>query len=158
MKTRFNRAFLEKQIDKVEALPPNISDIIHAGFEKCGDVVFFKKLAAPTIDTIEFLLKENIDLTGVECYLNKVHLGDLFNSNNVYNHIEIITNGIILAGHAAIAISKLFPGEPFRFILTEDEGEISSVVLRFHKIRANESWVSTDIESYNNGVYILDTE
>ena len=158
MKATSNTKFTKKQVVKAADIPSSLDAIISEGFTKCGDVIFAKKLANPTIYSISSLLNDLIDLTGVECTINRLHIEDLCENDTGYDHKKAISFGLKFIELASFAIYSQFPGESFRFILSEEEGEFTSVVFRFHKIRTGESWLAPDIESYPNGIYTLDTE
>jgi hypothetical protein len=157
MKIELNNIFRDKISSYYNSIPKHLNTIIDEGFTKTAEVITAKKIASPSIDDINFLHKVNDDLTGVECFLNKLHIENANDSSSHDNHMSSIITGVIFINLICIRILEQFPGEKFRFILSEEEGDHPSVVFRFHKIRDNEHWLPSNLETSKNGIFYLDT-
>ena len=153
-----NSKFRENLVNEAESLPKGLEAIISIGFGECNGVIYARELASPTPESIADLMKPCMDLTGVECFFNKIHIEDFSGEETVNNHNINISHGLKFINCMSLAIKKIFPDDPIRFILSEKAGEFPSVVFRFHRKRSGESWISEDIEGYDNGLYILDTD
>jgi len=91
------------------------------------------------------------DNTGWECFVNKTHIEDWLDDEDLEKQEELLAQSFLLAE----GIANLAPGVPLRFIISIDE---MGCTFRFHRVRNDESWLSDDLESYKEqGVLTWDS-
>jgi hypothetical protein len=105
-------------------------------------------LSASRAKTLSVKLTQLGDRTGMECFVNHVHLGDVCVGASAE---EQLLEAIRFAG----AIDRLAEETPRRFIVSLSDDEC---VVRFHQRREGESWISDDLERYpDEAIIVLDT-
>jgi hypothetical protein len=93
------------------------------------------------------------DATGLECSANKLKMEAMFPPRIVAScPLLLLTAGLLTARALSVELSR-YPGR-FNVILSYDG---DSCVVRFHKIRAGERWLSEDLEGYvDEGVLVFE--
>jgi hypothetical protein len=137
MKTNQNmRRFLGQLKTDGSALSPELSSVLEAGFvEEKGCVLFASKARGSTF------ARATEDETGFECFINHLHIEDL---------AEALEFARLL--HKALA--DAFTGS-FAVIVAYDGREAT---VRFHRLRANQTWLSENLEGYlDEGIAVLDS-
>jgi hypothetical protein len=157
MKLIYNKNF-EKSA-RVDELSSSIEELD-------GGLLFFKnpkivvrddchyfESTAPSIGFTETL----VDRTGNECFYNKIFLDDIWlgrYSNSEKKRLSVYASRLLAAKLEAIYSDK------FNVILSfeAEENEGLDAVVRFHKIRKNETWLVPDLEQYKtNSILIIQT-
>lgn len=126
-------------------LPPQLSNLIEQGFYENEGCIFIKSL---------FEKKTNAnsanfpDKTGYECFINSIHVDDYAPSD----HLAI----------ACFFVDCIFREWRFRAqrkslraIIFCDE---ISTSIKLHLIRDGESWISSDLEGYEDAILALDSD
>ena len=130
-------ALLQRQY-QVE-LPAKLGELLSAGFIDQDGCVFFADLAkrAGSASRSDFP-----DLTGYECFVNRVHIDD---------YVEGADESTLAALGVAFArrLSDLLSNGRGEFNVIVGSDELSCSV-RFHRVRAGEAWLSDDLESYQD--------
>jgi hypothetical protein len=80
------------------------------------------------------------DETGYECFINHLHLRSL-------------PEALEVARRLAEALAERLAGS-FAVIVAFDGHE---AIVRFHKLRAGQAWLSDDLEKYSEGIAVLDS-
>jgi hypothetical protein len=94
------------------------------------------------------------DLTGYECFVNHVHVEDYLSDSELDSN-ALLKQGIALANKIVKELSSLFPGKPFKVIVSANESGCS---VRFHLIRSGENWLSDDLDKYGQeAILVLET-
>jgi hypothetical protein len=110
------------------------------------DCYYFKSLAP---EMVKFIAdKVLIDRTGSECFHNKIHIDDIIDSVTPEEQLKC---GLYFAYQLAKKIKATF-GQGFNIILSYDE---EYCVVRFHKIRINESWLDDNLDNYKMEAVLL---
>ncbi len=93
------------------------------------------------------------DATNLECTANKISVGELLDPRlTKAAPLLLLTAGLVLAERLGTELSRL--RGKFNIILSYD-GE--SCALRFHRLRAGESWLHEDLEEYDEeGVLVCE--
>ncbi len=93
------------------------------------------------------------DRTNLECTANKLSVGDLLDPRLTAScPLLLLTAGLVLAERLPRELAR-YQGR-FNLILSYD-GE--SCALRFHRVRAGESWLHEDLEEYSEeGVLVFE--
>lgn len=130
-------------IDK-QKLPPQLSDLISAGFHESDDGIF---LAALDTGNTNVTASDFPDKTGYECFVNSIHIDDFVESEYLI--------------HACLFVEACFDvwrqkGHEvnIRAIISSDE---SGAVVKIHVVREGESWVSQDLEKYEDAILVADS-
>jgi hypothetical protein len=79
------------------------------------------------------------DRTGLECFVNHIHIGDFLETSDV---IECLRQGLRWASGLR---GKLQEHGRFNVMVSCDDTRCS---VRFHRVRPGESWMMDDLESY----------
>lgn len=102
------------------------------------------------------------DRTGLECFVNHVHMEDFVKrTKRTSAHLIVdllFAQGWQCATHLKERLAAYRPEVGFRIIITADEGTYPSCTVRFHLIRKHENWLANDLEGYREeAVGFLDT-
>lgn len=141
---------LEIPLESISSLnlDKSLKRLLDEGFYLDTDIdcVFFKQRRREDISN---LLDDLQDLTGVECFINDVSIDDY-----VETIPEMLIQGIAFASQLAKKL-RGFNGQ-FSTILTYN-AESNSSTVRFHKNREGESWLSGDLDSYGDGILVIES-
>lgn len=92
-------------------------------------------------------LEDFSDLTGLECFVNSLHIDDFVDDN-------WIATAIWFYEKTSSLLKSKYPNAFFRFIISCCE---LSCTVRFHKIRSGEQWICDDVDTYEDeAILILD--
>ncbi len=93
--------------------------------------------------------KQFEDETGYECFVNHLHLEDLLTSTD---HCVLLEQAFAFAQELARLTEKTRILNSLAYIISGDDDEVN---VRFHVIRAGQSWLAEDLEVYGEAVAIL---
>jgi len=140
---------MARQLSEVEcswhALPPELINIASAGFDECDGCRFLSVLKG---------LKTNAgagdfpDRTGFECFINSVHIDDYVNSDYLKCGCFFLTS--VFREWNAMGLTDTLQG----IISTDEFGSLVKV----HVLRTGESWVSDDLERYEDALLVVNSE
>ena len=134
------------------ALADKLKSILSQPIEE-RDGMFIQKTAPAEISS---RMRANLqDRTGLECFINHIHIEDYLDDNEKRTSAGILLQGLTYAISLRQKLRGTHSGASFNIILTQSAESCS---VRFHKIRENESWLRNDIEDYTDeGVCLLRT-
>lgn len=87
--------------------------------------------------------KDFPDLTGYECYVNRVNIDDYVDPTNLK---DFIRNAFCFIHQLERLLSRY--KQKFVIILGLEIDDIVTAAIRFHKLRENETWLNADLEKY----------
>lgn len=120
-------------------LPDELNSIINEGFFERDGCFFSKNL----IDYCTSASPEYFqDSVGFECFVNSLHIED-YVKGNYLDYAISFSNALLEAWQRFSSDKKLNV-----IILPNDFG----VTIKFHLIRPNETWLSEDLEEYEDPV------
>ena len=93
------------------------------------------------------LIKQLHDFTGLECFINDVSIDE-----SVNNRKKMLIQGMLFASKLAKLLVD-YSEARFKVILTYDG---DSCTVRFHQIRQGENWVDNDLDSYQDGLAVME--
>lgn len=88
------------------------------------------------------------DRTGYECFVNSLHIDDFAEGN-------YLENAFFFLNSLFEKWRKFSDDRALRGIVSADE---FGVVVKFHQRRENESWLSEDIEGYEDAILVVDSD
>lgn len=103
-----------------------------------GDALVLKSLLHN-----DYIIPSDLDTTGIEAFVNKIHISDYIPSHNGRDYQ--LVQGIIFAKSVAASLAHM--DKPTRVILSRDP-ESEEVTVRFFVRRPYEPWGSDDPEQY----------
>lgn len=120
-------------------LPPELLDLLAVGFievEGCFFLQSLKKLSL-SVSAADFS-----DKTGFECFVNSIHIDD-------YVVSEYLSYAFLFVD-ACFDLWRSFNsgGQLFALISSDEFG----VVVKLHLLREGESWLSDDLEKYEDAL------
>jgi hypothetical protein len=126
------------------ALPEALFQLAKSGFFEREGCIFLASLATAHTNVSA---RDFPDKTGYECFINSIHMDDHVQEHYLY--------------YACLFVEKLFlawrirsPNEVARAIISSDD---SDAVVKFHTLREHESWVSEDLEKYEESILVADS-
>jgi len=122
--------------------------LILPGLSQVGDAV----VLASQKDLAHVKPEDFTDETGYECFVNHVHLTDHITRRTEPS--ALLEQGLAFAEALADELPRNSETEHFRVILTMEEDECT---VRFHKIRASQNWLSSDLDDYEEAIGVLVT-
>jgi hypothetical protein len=123
---------------------PALKAIVDGGFDVRGDCHFLAVL----LEKSRSVARENFDdCTGYECFVNSVHVED-------FDAKAPILQAILFIDAVFDAWGARMSGLNLVGIVSADE---FSVVVKFHVDRTGESWVSDNVEGYEDPILIVDS-
>jgi hypothetical protein len=84
--------------------------------------------------------------TGYECFVNHIHLEDILASADA---CVLLEQALVFADELAALKSNAGISEALEYIIICNENEAN---VRFHALRAEQSWLSDDLETYGEAV------
>lgn len=149
-------------------LPKSLKKIIASGLVEIDGCVYLKAMgkgncAGSKKAKVKEVRAELVfpDRTGLECFENKLHIED-------YAYINTVETGVSFLREVSCLLRKHFPARKFRGIIGvsdyadvilepgyQPRGEIICDV-RFHTLRAGETWLQDDLDIYNECVGVCD--
>lgn len=98
------------------------------------------------------------DRTGFECFVNHIHVEDYLDRNggtDPTSNLQL-ASGIRFARELKEKLDEYRSQGRFRIIVTSDD---ETCIVRFHKVRENETWLSEDLEQYREeAVCVMETD
>jgi len=92
------------------------------------------------------------DETGIECYLNDLAVTDYLDEENPSLE-TVLRQGTQFSFETSRRLVREFPGVRFRIILALDGADAT---IRFHRHRTGQTWLDEDIDTYDEGIMIID--
>jgi len=120
-------------------LPDELNSIINEGFFEHDGCFFSKKLMSYCLSASPEYFQDNV---GFECFVNSLHIDDYVKGN--YLDYSISFSNALFKAWQSFSLDK----ELNVIILPNDFG----VAIKFHLIRPNETWLSEDLEAYEDPV------
>jgi hypothetical protein len=93
-----------------------------------------------------------VDETGYECFVNHIHLTDHITES--IEPLPLLEQGLAFVKALAAELRGDSENEHFKIILTMEECECT---VRFHKVRASQNWLSSELDKYEEAVAVLVT-
>lgn len=120
-------------------LPNRLSAILVAGLTERNGCVFLAGLLEGCTSASQ---QDFPDKTGYECFVNHIHIDDFAASDKVRVAVAFLTR-------VAAMLKAQYRDDGFRGLIGMDG---TDVTVRFHRARANEEWLSNDLEGYEDCV------
>jgi hypothetical protein len=117
--------------------------VLNAGLsEVAGCVVlsFFAESAH------QFSINQYGDETGFEAFINHIHIEDEVPAT--MGPPELLRQAVMFAACVADRLQRAYPDDAFEIIIACAD----SYVVRFHKVRPDQSWLANDLESYDEPI------
>jgi hypothetical protein len=129
----------------VATLPPELAVILSSGVEvKDGCTI----TRAHPVLPFSALRHSVEDLTGYECFANHFHFTQPSPATGLCQAQEFCKR-------MALILREMNPAASFRFIVSNSGNEWT---VRFHMLRPQESWVSSDLDGYRSeAVLVMDS-
>jgi hypothetical protein len=145
------RALVAQRDSLTEIMVPSpFRLLVFGGFKDVDGCVFFRELFHE--DTLGAMWIHR-DRTGYESSVNAIHLTDYFEKGMSRESPALAATALACTELLANQLRKHRAGEPFRIIATVDNRHCT---MRFHKLREDESWLSDDLESYQDPIFVED--
>ncbi len=142
MNSKFLPFFAALLQEPAEPLAPRLLAVYNDGFVTDGRAYVLKYFSQTNIQRHNFQ-----DLTGYEFTLNKLHIGDYAEKNLHQQTFRFIRNVFRLWSHQ-------FSGELLNAIVSIN---LNDIVVGFHTKRNNESYLSDDFDSFEEGILEVDS-
>lgn len=128
------------------ALDERLERILAGGFQSVGDCVILTDFEAALADST---VEQHPNATRLETFVNHCHVDDELDLPP--RDPALLSQAGRYAGRLAAELAMAYPGERFLVILTVGD----SCIVRFHKVRAGESWLADDVESYGDEAVLV---
>jgi hypothetical protein len=140
MKLKFLKAKLKNC-----TLSDELKSVVEEGFLASDGCFLLARLLQHQINV---KLDDFPDRTGYECYINSIHIDD-------YVKVDFLGAGIGLLWGLFNWWECNFQSDVVlnAIISSEDMG----VIIKFHVLRENESWVSENLEKYEDEILVIDS-
>lgn len=148
--------FLEPSIMPI---PEPLNRLLAEGFDQNGGCVLLRSLASSRSSALPYL-KDRDDETGIEAFINAIHIDDFVSADVGFFELARLGCDFGFTLRKRLAEEQL--SGPFRVIVSAMPANPSdkvrdTCVVRFHKLRQNQCWLSDDLESYRDeAVGVLD--
>lgn len=119
--------------------------ISSSGFVSKGECFFLKDCVE--LDT-NATSQDFPDNTGYECFINSVNVDDYVENN-------YLEQGILFAREVFNSFRQLDVNKTLNCIMSMDEFGLK---VKFHTIRAGESWLSDDLEGFEESILVVDSD
>jgi hypothetical protein len=120
-------------------LPDRLSAVLASGLAEREACVF---LAAMLEKCSSVKPQDFSDQTGYECFVNHIHIDD-------YGESDMLRVAVAFMARVSDLLRETYVNVEFRGLISVDE---SGVTARFHRLRAGQEWLSSDLEGYEEGV------
>jgi len=156
MKIRMNQVMRDaldrykiQDISELELENVNIfQEIISLGFSVDRGCVLLKK----NLGRCKGVEIESFpDLTGYECYINKINVDDFLASSDPK---DLLRTSLFVTRLLDSELAKL--GVKIQIILGLQVDDVSTSSVRFHRVRDNESWLNANLENYDEWVFVAE--
>jgi hypothetical protein len=112
---------------------------------------FFLKALLPDEFNIDEALRSSFDQTDIECQINHIHL-DEYIKQLERNIKTLVEQGV----NYAFALKALLPEtKDFNVIFACTHDPLTDCNVRFHKRRVDQKWLTDDIESYEEALFVI---
>lgn len=125
-------------------LPTELSKLIASGFHVRDNHTFLVSLSK--IDT-NVSADDFPDKTGYECFINSVYIDD-------YVESDYLAFAFLFLKELFNEWDKFGSNEVLRAIISFDE---FGALIKFHIARKGESWISEELESYEESILVTDS-
>lgn len=150
MKTILKQLGIDESANFNSHIPKGLSELLQSGIHYQDDCYTLKR---NLITSKEVTIKDFSDLTGYECYINRINIDDYLDSTDLK---ELLLSSFSTITQLEGMLSKF--KQAFAIILSLEVDDIISASVRFHKIRATEFWLDQDLESYQDeALFIKET-
>jgi hypothetical protein len=119
-------------------------ELLASGFTVIDQCVFLSSLVKLNKNA---KIDDFPDRTGFECYVNSVHVDDFVQSND-------LEQSILFISEVFAAWNNTMHNGVIRAIISNNE---FGTVVKLHLIRENESWLSANIEEYDEAIFVVDS-
>jgi hypothetical protein len=126
-----------------KTLPPELSTLLRSGFREGEGCIFLASLAGSTNAS----LSNFPDRTGYECFINSIHVDD-YVQNDYLLYACLFVEGLFNAWSYRNATS------PISAIISCDD---LGATVKFHLTRKGESWISEELEKYEEAILVADS-
>lgn len=144
-----NNEFLDR-IGRTE-LPAKLRSLISSNVVEAGGCFFLEPFYDSGMD-MEHLLQQLQDRTGVECFVNHIHVSDYVDSRTGSDPIRYLVTGL---RYACLLQSKLKIIGGFEIIVSYGEDEIPDCTVHFHKTRENEKYLLDELDEYRDEAILV---
>lgn len=139
-------------------LSPELDELVADGILRSGEAIVFAKDIAEAAT-----VAQDIDLTQWECQVNSLHLDDVMSvevdtlddGEPVISENEqrrMLSCGVVFSFSIAQLVHGLDDPVQVRCILSANS---SSGTFRFHRVRPGQSWLASDLDSYQHEKLIV---
>lgn len=144
---KINRKMAEEMKDiewSGNVLPAELLDLLRQGFCERDGCIFLVSLVSKETNASG---SDFPDRTGHECFVNSIHIDDYVSSNYVANACIFVES--VFQEWRRGALSGLLQA-----IVSHDE---FGALVKFHLLRAGESWVGRELERYDDAMLVADS-
>jgi len=147
-------ALLKYQIEnefQVIILSKKLQRLLTGGVCELKDCIFLEKLL-PKGFNIDEAIRLSFDRTQVECDVNHIHIEDFIDEQG---NIEktILEQGLLFGARLQQLLVDKYK---FMIIISFSQGQFPDCIVRFHKKRVKENWLVNDIDTYEEGIAVID--
>lgn len=118
-------------------LDPRLASLLEDGLFTEGDLFLLSRFRQDWRQGLGNLL----DKTGVECFVNHLHLADYVSGPAEHQ----LRQAVLFATSLASLLESTYPQATFRLIVSQNP---QGTIARFHKVRPGEAFLGTDLEKY----------
>lgn len=122
----------------------NLKPYLQSGIEEYKECFLLKSQMEAVKTTF---IEDCYDRTGFESFINHIHLGDIVSNSN------IVIQALAFTQELSKMLKNFAPKKNFKVIVSGNKNDLS---IRFHLVRANESWLSDNLDGYEEAILALD--
>lgn len=138
------RAKLPRIGNGSRSIAQSLLKLLESGFAVLDGCVLLQSLLSLNKNA---KLQDFPDKTGFECYVNSIHIDDYVEGGDFEQSIPFLFE-------LFATWNKTFQNKILRAIISSDE---FGTVLRFHVVREGDSWLSENLEEYEEAILIADS-
>jgi hypothetical protein len=127
-----------------KVLPSELAQLLTLGFYEREGCIFLASLATGSTNVS---VSNFPDKTGYECFIYSVHVDDFVKSNYL-DYACLFVEALLSAWRESVESDTAMA------IISSDE---FGAVVKLHVARSGESWVSEDLESYEDAILVADS-
>lgn len=140
-----NMTMAMQEIARADKLPSDLADLVNQGFLTRDGCVFLSGLAGRQTNASA---DDFPDKTGYECFVNSIHIDDYAESN-------YLACACLFVEACFAEWRRTGSREVIKAVVSADE---FGAVVKIHVARSGESWVSEDIEKYDDALLVADSD
>ncbi|MCB9228345.1 MAG: hypothetical protein H6618_01905 [Deltaproteobacteria bacterium] len=148
---KINKILSEANIANIETLrttiPTELEELLSEGVENVEDCIFLKC----NVGNLSNVKKTDFpDNTGLECFVNKINIDN-------YTDDDPSVSDMLKIGISAINLIKCYlqnKDDKFAIIYSVQDDDFIAASLRFHKCRDGETWISDNLEGYEDATLV----